>query len=168
MRGFLMNMLKPLEPVDTSHLYNAEIRLKLRRYQYGSSYVGGLPTYFFAIVSQERPYLELGRCDLRVGESEPIRYAGHIGYNIYERYRGHHYALKASKLLLQFAHELGLEEVIITCDPDNIPSKKTLERLNGRYLAMVEVPKDSPCYAAGDRQKCQFLYKTASYLSVTG
>lgn len=164
MREIFFNVFRPLEPRDTSHLYNDDIALRLKRYQYGSSYVDRLPTYFFEIIDRRNPYREIGRCDLRVGDSAAIQYAGHIGYSVYERYRGHRYAMQASELLLQFAHELGMKQIIITCDPDNIASRRTLELLGGTYLATVKVPKDSPCYAAGDREKCQFVYEPVNYV----
>lgn len=163
MRQFFKNMLHPMQPQDVSHLYDDAVMLKLNRYQYGTSYVGGLPSYFFTIADAAEPRREMGSCDLRVGMSAPIPYAGHIGYRIYAPYRGHHYAEHAARLLLHFACELGMPEVIITCDPDNMASRRTLERLGGRFLAVVDVPEESPCYQAGDRQKCQFVYRTGDY-----
>lgn len=161
--AFFKNLLHPLHAQDTTHLCDGEIRLLLRQYQWGSAYVGGLPSYFFSIVDAQEMRLELGRCDLRVGWHEELLYAGHIGYRVHTPYRGHHYAAKASRLLLHFAGELGLEECIITCDPNNVPSRRTLEGLGGELRATVEVPRASACYAAGDRAKCQFYYRTADF-----
>ena len=161
--AFFRNLLHPLHPQSTTHLCDGEIRLLLRQYQWGSAYVGGLPSYFFSIVDANEMRLELGRCDLRVGWHEELQYAGHIGYRVYVPYRGHHYAAKASRLLLHFAAELGMTECIITCNPDNLPSRRTLEGLGGELRATVEVPRCSACYAAGDRAKCQFYYQTADF-----
>lgn len=161
--AFFRNLLHPLHPQSTIHLCDGEIRLLLRQYQWGSAYVGGLPSYFFSIVDANEMRLELGRCDLRVGRHEELQYAGHIGYRVYVPYRVHHYAAKASRLLLHFAAELGMTECIITCNPDNLPSRRTLEGLGGELRATVEVPRHSACYAAGDRAKCQFYYQTADF-----
>ena len=97
--AFFKNLLHPLRAQDTTHLCDGEIRLLLRQYQWGSAYVGGLPSYFFSIVDAQEMRLELGRCDLRVGWHEELLYAGHIGYRVHTPYRGHHYAAKASRLL---------------------------------------------------------------------
>jgi hypothetical protein len=148
---------------DLSHLTDGTIGLRLIRYQPGSDYVGYLPSYFFAIIKASNPYIEVGRCDLRVGEAPEIAYAGHIGYRVHLPYRGHHYAKRASRLLLGFAHEIGINEILITCDPDNIPSRRTLEDLNGDYHGIVRVPQDSACYENGDRLKCQFYYQTKDF-----
>ncbi|MDO4280708.1 MAG: GNAT family N-acetyltransferase [Peptococcaceae bacterium] len=161
--AFFKNLFHPLVAQPTSHLTDGEIFLLLRQYQWGSAYVGGLPSYFFSIVDATEMRREFGRCDLRVGMHPELAYAGHIGYRVHTPYRGHHYALKASRLLLHFAYELGLRECIITCDPDNAPSRRTLMALGGELVRTVRVPSDSACYAAGDREKCQFFYHTADY-----
>lgn len=36
----------------------------------------------------------MGQCDLRIGYNERLYYGGHIGYQIDEKYRGHHYSKK--------------------------------------------------------------------------
>ena len=161
--AFLKNLLHPLHAQDTTHLSDGEIQLLLRQYQWGSAYVGGLPSYFFKIVDAKEMRRELGHCDLRVGTHPEIAYSGNIGYRVYRPHRGHHYALKASRLMLHFAHELVMEECLITCNPDNTASRRTLEELGGELVATVKVPEDSACYKAGDRVKCQFVFKTADY-----
>lgn len=161
--AFFKNLLHPLRAQDTSHLSDGEIQLLLRQYQWGSAYVGELPSYFFKIVDATEMRRELGHCDLRVGMHPEIAYSGHVGYRVYRPHRGNHYALKATRLLLHFAYELGLGECIITCNPDNAASRRTLEELGGRLVATVDVPADSACYRAGDRVKCQFLFTTANY-----
>ena len=161
--AFLKNILHPLKAQDTTHLTDGEIRLLLRQFEWGSDYVGGLPCYFFKIVAADEMRKELGHCDLRVGTHAEIAYSGNIGYRVYRQHRGNHYALKASKLLLHFACELGMREAIITCNPDNEASRRTLEALGGRLLATVDVPPSSACYKAGDRRKCQFYFETGDY-----
>lgn len=105
--AFFKNLLHPLRAQDTSHLTDGEIQLLLRQYQWGSAYVGELPSYFFKIVDATEMRRELGHCDLRVGMNPEIAYSGHVGYRVYRPHRGNHYALKATRLLLHFAYEWG-------------------------------------------------------------
>lgn len=163
--GFFKNLLHPLEKQPTIHLNDGEIRLVLRQYQWGSDYVGELPSYFFSIIPSNGMRSELGRCDLRVGMHPEIYYAGHIGYRVYRQYRGHHYAERASRLLLHFAAEIGMKDLIITCDPDNQPSRHTLVNLGGELKRTIIVPPDSACYQAGDREKCLFYYHAPDYFN---
>ena len=87
-----------------------------------------------------------------------LRILGQVGYHINEKYRGHHYALKACRMLFECAKEVGMKELLITCNPDNIPSRKTLEALGGTLEEIVKVPEDHFCYQQGDRSKCIFTY----------
>ena len=69
--------------------------------------------------------IRVGYCDLRFGMNEILYYAGNIGYRIYFPYQGNHYAREAAGLLLNLAaEEYGMEQVLITCSPDNHASRK--------------------------------------------
>ena len=161
--AFLKNLLHPLKAQDTSHLTDGEIALVLRHYQWGSAYVGGLPSYYFKIVDANDRHKELGNCDLRVGSHPELVYSGQVGYRVHKQHRGNHYAAKATRLMLHFAYELGMRECIITCDPDNQPSRRTLAGLGGELRATVTVPETSACYKAGDRAKCQFYFNIRDF-----
>ena len=75
--------------------------------------------------------LEVGRIVLRSGNDEERYYDGHIGYTIYEEYQGHYFAYQACLLLKQY---ITKDHLIITCDPYNIASLKTIEKLGCKYL----------------------------------
>ena len=94
-----------------------------------------------------------------MGHSEALYYAGNIGYQIDEPYRGHHYAGKACKLLFQLARRQGMEYVIIVCAPSNQPSRKTCEWLGGELLEIVELPEDSEQRRlTGESHRCIFRF----------
>lgn len=112
-------------------------------------------------------YLPVGGCDLRLDYNENLYYGGHIGYHVDQRYQGHHMALKAARLLLDEAWRLNMPYILITCNPDNAPSRRTLELLaqeyqsDGRYaklLEIVDLPPHNDMYKDGERQKCIFCY----------
>lgn len=86
---------------------------------------------------------KVGSIDLRLTMNEMMFYYGHIGYHIIEKYRGHHYAYHACTILKKIAKdEYDLDELIITCNPDNIASLKTIEKLGAILLGKYEVPLD--------------------------
>jgi len=96
----------------------------------------------------------IGDCDLRLGMNEELYYAGNIGYNIQKEYRGHGYAYEACRILFRLARtKYHMEELIITCSPDNLASKKTLQKLGGQLLETVEVPADHWLYQRGETGK---------------
>ena len=58
---------------------------------------------------------------------------GHIGFSVRPSRRGLGHATRALALALPRAAELGLERVLLTCDEDNEPSRRTIERNGGVY-----------------------------------
>ncbi len=99
----------------------------------------------------------VGRCDIRFGMNRDLYYMGNIGYAIYPPYRGHRYAAKATKLLMEIARQHKMKEIIITCNPDNYASRRTCE-LSGCILKeIVEVPKDHELIEQEEYQKCIYV-----------
>lgn len=140
---------------DTDFLKNNEIQLVLEKAVAGNVEKGWVPAYHFAICNDNG--IKLGVCDLRIGHNVKLYYGGNIGYRIDEEYRGNHYAGKACKLLFELARKHNLEYLIITCNPDNIASRKTCEYAGGELLEIVELPADSDMRERGETQKC--IYK---------
>lgn len=67
---------------------------------------------------------------------------GHIGYDISPKYRRKGYGKVILKLVLEKAKELGLEKVLVTCDFDNIGSKRIIES-NGGKLENIIISKET-------------------------
>lgn len=120
---------------------------------------GDAPTYQFKMVITGGDE-EIGRIDLRLGNSEWIvMYLGHIGYRVATKYRGNRYAARATQLLLPLARKNGFNTLWITCNPDNVASRKTCELAGGELIEIVDVPKNSDFYRAGEKQKCRYRIK---------
>ncbi len=119
---------------------------------------GWVPSYRYDIVSLVGSDL-IGSIDIRIGENENIFYAGHIGYRIHEQYRGRHYAEKACRLIIRVARAHNMKEVVITCNPDNLASKKTIKNLGATYVGLVEIPPRNELYHYGDRYKLRFIWQ---------
>lgn len=59
---------------------------------------------------------------------------GHIGYYIRPSARGKGYGTKILELALLEAKKIGLQKVLVSCDEDNIASKRVIEKNNGQLL----------------------------------
>ena len=141
---------------DTEFLNSDEIRLVLERTAEGDPVRNWVPAYHFAICDPKGR--KMGVCDLRIGHNENLYYGGNIGYRIEEEYRGHHYAGKACLLLFELAKKHDLGYVIITCDPDNLPSRKTCEYAGGKLLEIAELPDGNDMRSLGETEKCIFRF----------
>ena len=147
-----------MEFFDTDFLETDEIKLVLENASQGDPVKGWVPAYCFLI--QDRQGNNIGYCDLRIGYVDSLYYSGHIGYGIYEPYRGHHYAAKACRLLFELARKHGMEYLYITCNPTNLASRKTCEYLGGELLEIAELPEDHDLRSEeGHTHECIFRFE---------
>ena len=145
-----------LQFYDPGELVDAELRLELCRTYKGSRSLGLAPNNAFAMKhAQTRAHL--GDIDLRLSSDHYItHYAGHIGYGVEVAHRGHGYAARACRLLLPLARLHGLDPLWITCNPDNLASRRTCERLGATLQEIVAVPPGSDLYRRGEHEKCRY------------
>ncbi|HLL91231.1 MAG TPA: GNAT family N-acetyltransferase [Tepidisphaeraceae bacterium] len=130
--------------------------------RYAPDDAGRVPAYAFWMRLRGRaaPLRVAGGISLRVSNSpQTVLYFGHVGYNVFPAARGHRYAARAVKLLLPLAKAHGLDPLWITCNPDNLASRRTIERVGGRLVNVVPLPPDHPLRERGDVEKCRYLIK---------
>ncbi len=116
------------------------------------------PSYHYEIYLHQTSTL-IGSIRLRIGSDESLYFPGHIGYHIFEEYRGHHYAYKACLCIKCVALSHELETLWITCNPDNIASKKTIERLLATLVEIGPIPVTHEMYLKGETHKCIYEWK---------
>jgi tagatose 1,6-diphosphate aldolase len=144
--------------LDVGTLSDDEIELVVIETTSADEKKGYVPAYMFDIRLAGKSD-SVGRIHLRIGSTPRlIMYAGHIGYGIGEPYRGHGYAAKACRLIKPVALDHGLKTLWITCNPDNIPSRRTCEIIGGELVEIVDLPEDSDMYQDGERQKCRYRW----------
>lgn len=152
-----MRRAEPFKKLDPGILRDGELSVVLRRLSPGMADRGWVPTYVFEMVHDRDGIV--GAIDLRVGHLERLRlYAGHIGYTVWKPFRGQRYAARSVKLLLPFAFRSGLNPLWITCDPENLASKRTCELAGGELMEIIEVSKFDPLYDEGHRFKCRYRF----------
>ena len=92
---------------------------------------GFVPATNFWLVSGDR---YIGRVSLRHQLNDNLlQMGGHIGYTIRPSERRKGYGTIALELALEEAKKLGLEKVLVTCDEDNVASRKIIERCKGAF-----------------------------------
>lgn len=141
---------------EPGELTDQELRLDLVQKTPGNAALGYVPAYRFLmrVQGEIRP---AGAIVLRAETNDRIAlYRGHIGYEVYPPYRGHHYAMRACKLLLPLAKQHGLDPLWITCNPDNLPSRRTCELLGAEMVEIVDLPRDEEMFLMGERLKCRY------------
>lgn len=138
------------------HLQNGPVRLALKKTIMPENSTELVPYYHFRVLDQCS--IEVGHINFRIGDTRHILLcAGHIGYGVLPKYRGHSYAYYACRALapLVLRH---YDEVIITADNDNQPSNRTIEKLGARFINEIEVPADDPMYTPGTPPKNRYRW----------
>ncbi len=141
---------------DPALLKSDEIQLTLQKVVDGDPEANWLPARHFLICALDGT--AVGQCDLRIGHNERVYYGGNIGYGIFEAYRGHHYAAKACRMLFALAKQYGMDDVLVSCAPENTASRRTLEALGGTLLEIAELPPNSDMRKDGMTHVCIFRF----------
>lgn len=141
-------------PNSPRNLRGDRVLLRYSRILPGDSARGYLPAYHYRILIKSGT--DAGHINFRVGDEPHDRYvAGHIGFEIAPEFRGARLAYRACRALQNWAAWVS-GSVIITCDPDNLASRRTIELLGARFLGERMVPPDDPAYAEGSRRKLRY------------
>lgn len=144
------------EFLDPGPLQDGDLNLVLIESYAGNPVLGLVPAYRFVMRIAGRQ-AAAGSIEFRVGNSKHITYyAGHLGYRVSAQYRGRHYAARACRLLMPLARRHGLRELWITCNPDNLASRRTCELAGAEFVEIVDLPTDTDMYRRGERQKCRY------------
>ena len=76
----------------------------------------------------------LGRITLRHELTEPLfTWGGHVGYVVRPSARRKGYASQALREMLDVCRGRGVDPVLVTCDVDNVASRRTIEGAGGQY-----------------------------------
>ncbi len=94
-----------------------------------------------------------------------IQFGGHIGYSIRPTKRRCGYGEKILALALDQASELGLHKVLVTCDSDNVASRKIIERNGGAFECAM--PMEANAFRAEGRILCDNVKKLRYWIDLT-
>lgn len=105
---------------------------RVNEWQEGRGLIEGhVPASFLvAIVDGEI----IGRLSLRHELNDFLRlYGGHIGYGVIPSQRNKGYATEMLRQGLERAASLGIKRVLISCDTDNLASRRVIEKNGGVF-----------------------------------
>jgi tagatose 1,6-diphosphate aldolase len=135
---------------------DGDIRLRFSHIVDGDPAHDLVPFYHFRILTHDRQ--EAGHINFRVGDTEHIRlFAGHLGFAINEPFRGRGWAGQACRALAPFVRTI-YNTVIMTCDPDNLASRRTIEKLGAQFLEEVSLTRPVS-HCDGIRTKRRYEWK---------
>jgi len=98
---------------------------------------GWVPTCTFWLTNMNDEILGVVRIRTSLDNEFVRKFAGHIGYDISPLSRKRGYGIILLKLALEKAVMINLDKVLITCDDDNIASKKIIENNGGIFESKI-------------------------------
>ncbi len=119
------------EPGD---LIDDDLELRLTKTLQANESENHVPEYGFHMFKTGTNNF-MGNIGLRIILNDRLKkYGGNVNYNVEEKHRGNRYASRSCKLLFPLARKHELCELLVTCAPDNIGSKKTCEAIGGKLI----------------------------------
>lgn len=98
-------------------------------------------TTFWAIINNEFA----GEISIRHELTPALRIiGGHIGYDVAPKFRKRGVATEMLRKIIPFAKSLGLIEVLITCDDNNVGSIKAIEKNGGVLKETKRIAEGKP------------------------
>lgn len=98
---------------------------------------GYVPCSHFWLIDDNQSILGVVRIRHNINNEFLTLEAGHIGYDIAPSFRRNGYGKAMLKLALAKAKELGLNQVLLTADEENIASRKIIESNSGKFENIV-------------------------------
>jgi len=148
---------EPFTFLEPGKLVDDELELVLVKKVPANPEKDYFPMYEFEMINSETGE-RMGGIHLRIGYNENIKYGGHIGYGVQEKYRGKKLASRSCKLLFPLAKQHGISSLWITCNPENIASRRTCELAGGVLEEIVDLPEHNEQYQKGERKKCRYRF----------
>jgi len=101
-------------------------------------------THYWLIRSDRGTDTFVARGSIRHELTEHLRHiGGHIGYAVRPSERRKGYGTEILRLMLPEAKRLGINPVLITCDADNLGSRKIIEHNGGQFENAVQYYRDN-------------------------
>ena len=142
--------------LELPQLSDRVVALILREQSPADPVRGWAPALHFTI-SAEASRQPVGLISLRLGVSEWLtNYAGQVAYAVAPEHRGRRYASRALRLIARVAWAKGLVPVWVTCNPENVASRRSCELAGGVLVDVVPLPSGNAMYERGERLKCRY------------
>lgn len=91
---------------------------------------GYVPQTIYWMFIDDRP-VGYGKLRHRLNE-KLLKYGGHVGYIVRPSERGKGYGILFLRELMKAAKLIGIQKLLITCDEDNMRSRRVVERNSGK------------------------------------
>ena len=101
--------------------------------------LGFVPCSYYVGVLEDRI---VGRIFIRHELNDFLdRIGRHLGYCLVPRFRRQGIATQMLEMSLPICAELGLDKILVTCDVDNIASRKVIEKCGGIFEGISNEPE---------------------------
>ena len=115
----------------------------------------GFFLYVFSVY-KKGGYKKIGRITLWMATHEDSYIKGNIGYNIHKNHRRRGFAKGACIILLRYLKTKNVQNLLITCNPDNIATRRICKALGAKHIDTTPVP---PKWRDHHNKKTKLVYE---------
>jgi predicted acetyltransferase len=154
-------MFRPVRPGDAAGLDDAQRIMSVEGYAFAADYeIGQSVESYLELLEDKRvgrrlrpgtvpSTFEVGVCDGRIVARVSVRHSlnefllqqgGHLGYAVLPDYRNRGVGAAALRRGLELTASLGIAATLVTCDDDNVVSRRIIEKAGGRYESSYTGP----------------------------
>lgn len=96
---------------------------------------GYVPASTYMVLSEDHDKTEIiGMLDVRHRLNDHLeKFSGHVSYSVAQKYRNQGYATEMLRQALDICQVYGIDNVLVTCDKENLAGIKTIEKNNGKF-----------------------------------
>lgn len=120
----------PKEFIEKVNLLDSKDCIKVKDYL--------LPSKLFWLVNVDTKEF-IGRVSIRYNVNNPYLeiFGGHIGYMVNKKFRKKGFGFMLLEFGIKIAREISLGEILITCNENNLSSKKIIEKAGGKLINSI-------------------------------
>lgn len=98
---------------------------------------GYVPASTYMVLTDENEIVGMVGIRHRLND-ELEKFSGNISYSIARKFRNQGFATQILKKALTVCEVYGMEDVLVTCDKDNLAGIRTIEKNNGKFENSVD------------------------------
>lgn len=118
--------------LETTEVFEDWLEILKSNFEEDTVMEGFVPASTYMVLTDENEII--GMVDIRHKLNERLeKFSGNISYSIARKFRNQGYATQILKKALTICEVYGIDDVLVTCDKENLAGIRTIEKNKGKF-----------------------------------